>query len=58
MPAPYAGDEWRLYNLETDLSESSNLATTYPEKFKHLLSLWQEYFDENNLILPDWVSGY
>ena len=58
MPAPYAGDEWRLYNLETDLSESSNLATTYPEKFKHLLGLWQEYFDENNLILPDWVSGY
>jgi len=58
MPAPYAGDEWSMYNLETDLSESLNLATTYPEKFKHLLGLWQEYFDENNLILPDWVSGY
>ena len=58
MPAPYAGDEWSLYNLKTDLSESSNIAATHPDKFKHLLDLWQEYFDENNLILPDWVSGY
>ncbi len=58
MPAPYSDEEWHLYDLESDLAESKNLAAVEPEKFQQLLGLWQEYYDENNIIIPDWVSGY
>ena len=37
---PYDDDEWELYNLEEDFSESNNLAETYPEKLRELIDLW------------------
>jgi arylsulfatase len=32
----FEDDEWELYNLEEDFSESTNLATEYPEKLEEL----------------------
>lgn len=47
----FAEDEWELYHVDEDRSESTNLADKYPEKLKHLKQLW---FDEarKNLVLP------
>jgi len=58
MPEPYGTNDWQLFNLEMDLSESNDLAAEYPAKVNELKALWEEYASENNVIIPDWVSGY
>ena len=44
-------DEWELYNVDKDRSESTNLAKKYPAKVKALVKAW---FDEakKNKVLP------
>jgi arylsulfatase len=44
-------DEWELYNVEADRSESKNLAKEYPEKVNQLVKAWYEEA-EKNLVLP------
>jgi arylsulfatase len=39
---PFDQDEWELYNVAEDFSESTNLAAEYPEKLQELI----EAFDE------------
>ncbi|MGI9586471.1 MAG: sulfatase-like hydrolase/transferase, partial [Acidimicrobiia bacterium] len=39
---PFDHDEWELYNVEEDFSESTNLAAEHPDKLAEL----QEMFDE------------
>jgi arylsulfatase A-like enzyme len=58
QPQPAGTGEWQLYNLEMDLTEQTNLATQYPDKVSELEILWNDYVVDNNVILPDWVSGY
>lgn len=58
MPEPYGNNAWQLYNLRQDMAENTDLAARYPAKVQALKSLWQEYATENQVILPDWVSGY
>ncbi len=33
-------DEWELYNLDNDYSESHDLSTAYPERLRGLIELW------------------
>jgi arylsulfatase A-like enzyme len=44
-------DEWELYHVDADRSESTNLAKKYPTRLKALIKAW---FDEakKNLVLP------
>lgn len=44
-------DEWELYHVEDDRSESTNLADQFPEKLSHLKQLWMEEA-RKNLVLP------
>ncbi len=39
---PFDQDEWELYNVNEDFSESTNLATKYPEKLKELKKIFDE----------------
>ncbi len=47
----FESDEWELYHVAVDRSESTNLAAQYPEKLAELKKAW---FDEaeKNLVLP------
>ncbi len=36
----FATDRWELYNVETDFSESVDLASRHPERVKELQQLW------------------
>ena len=38
--ADFDTDRWELYHVETDFSESVNLASRYPEKLDELKKLW------------------
>ena len=58
MPEPYGTDDWQLFNVMDDISESRDLSAEYPDKVKELKTHWDEYADRNKVIIPDWVSGY
>ena len=49
---PYGTGDWELYNLATDPSERSNLAAQAPDKVAAMLKLWDQYAQENNVIIP------
>lgn len=51
---PAGADQWGLYNLSVDPGETTNLAAQEPEKYKEMLSYWQQYVDKNSVILPNW----
>ena len=58
MYAPQGTGEWQLYDLDKDLAEQQDLASTHPDKLAELIALWQDYAAENNNVIPDWNSGY
>ncbi len=39
---PFDNDEWELYNVAEDFSESTNLADKYPEKLEELKKIFDE----------------
>lgn len=39
---PFDQDEWELYHVAEDFSESTNLAKKYPEKLKELVGIFDE----------------
>jgi arylsulfatase A-like enzyme len=57
MHAPISGaghfdkDQWELYHVDIDRSESKNLAKEQPEKLKQLIAAWSEEA-EKNFVLP------
>jgi arylsulfatase A-like enzyme len=44
-------DQWELYHVAEDRSESTDLAEKHPEKLEHLKQLWMEEA-RKNLVLP------
>lgn len=57
-PAPHGDGRWKLYDLENDPSEQTDLASREPEKLEHMISLWEIYAKENGVILPNRISNY
>ena len=47
----YENDEWELYHVDVDHSESKNLAKENPEKLQSLIKAWFEEA-ETNFVLP------
>ncbi|MBR6228846.1 MAG: arylsulfatase [Eubacterium sp.] len=45
----YADDEWELYHVDEDYSESKNVAEQYPEKLKELQDEWLIEAGKNNV---------
>jgi arylsulfatase len=46
-------DEWELYNVDEDRSESVNLAKQHPEKLAALIKTWFEEAEANNVFPMD-----
>jgi arylsulfatase len=46
-------DEWELYNVDEDRSESKNLAKKHPDKVKALVKSWFAEADKNNVLPLD-----
>lgn len=47
-----APSSWRLYNLKTDPSESTDVREQHPEEFKRLMTAWEMYAEENGVFVP------
>jgi arylsulfatase len=44
---------WRLYDVETDPGELTDLADTYPERLSQLVSAWRAYADGAGVFIPE-----
>ncbi len=58
MPGSSGIDAWHINNVEDNISESRDLSAEHPEKVEELKAHWDDYAEKNNVITPDWVSGY
>ena len=58
VTSPYGPSEWELFNISDDLTETNDLSEVFPDKVAELNLEWEEYAKRNNVILPNWVSGY
>ena len=58
MPSPYGIDDWQLFDLKRDPSERDDVANEHPELVTEMIAHWEDYAKRNNVIIPDWVSGY
>jgi arylsulfatase A-like enzyme len=58
MPAPHGSGDWQLYDLEQDPGERQDLAAALPERVAALRAEWEAWAAANQVVLPDWVSGY
>jgi len=58
LPLPYGSGNWQLYNLAEDPSEQRDLSLAHAQKLADMIAGWERYAKANNVILPNWVSGY
>ena len=49
----YDADHWELYHLDTDFSESKDLAAIYPDKVRDLVALWWDVAGRNKVLPLD-----
>ncbi|MYH69572.1 MAG: arylsulfatase [Gammaproteobacteria bacterium] len=50
---PWGKGDWELYNLEEDSGEQNDLAQARPGKLQDMLALWQQYVDDNDVLVFD-----
>jgi len=53
LDSPFGTDQWQLFDLETDPGETRDLARDKPGKLAEMISAWNKYALENNVILSD-----
>ncbi len=50
---PYDQDQWRLYDLERDFAETTDIADEQPDKLKALTELWWDEAAKNSVLPLD-----
>jgi len=55
---PYGKEEWMLFDLERDPTESDDLSKQFPQKVQELLGEWTAYMRENDVVLPRYDTSY
>jgi len=53
----FEDDRWELYHLDSDFSESEDLAEQYPDKLAALVSLWHAEAERNQVLPLDDRDG-
>jgi arylsulfatase A-like enzyme len=54
---PFEADDWELYHLDQDFSETSNLAAAEPERLKALVEEWWREAERNGVLPLDDRNG-
>lgn len=49
---------WQLFNLAEDPTELTDLAGKEPGRLREMITLWEQFARDNNVIIPDHVMGY
>lgn len=50
---PYGPGRWQLFDLARDPGETNDLAEDYPAILAELVAAWEQYADENGVVLGD-----
>src|ERR1700732_2160267 len=50
---PYENDQWELFHLDEDFSETNDLAATRPEKLAELVKFWWEEAEKHKVLPLD-----
>ncbi|NNC99069.1 MAG: arylsulfatase, partial [Gammaproteobacteria bacterium] len=53
LESPFGTDQWQLYNLGDDPGEKVDLAQIEPEKLAEMVTAWNDYATENNVIISN-----
>jgi len=53
LERPSEKNEFLLFNIAEDIGETTDLASTYPEKFQELQQEWKQFVKDNNIILSE-----
>jgi arylsulfatase len=56
--APYGPDTWELFDLSTDPGEIHDLAESNPERMAEMLLLWEDYVQDNGVIVSTEPLSY
>lgn len=51
LPAPYGPGRWELFDLSSDPGEIHDQSAAHPEKLAELLALWEQYVEDNGVLL-------
>lgn len=52
-PPPHGDGAWQLYNLESDPTETKNIAAQHPQTVAELAMAWDAYATKNGVVMPD-----
>ncbi len=52
MPEPYGIDDWQLFNVKDDISESRDLSGEFPDKVQELKFYWEDYEERTRSLFP------
>ena len=55
---PYGLERWQLFDLNSDPAESTDLSVDQPERLAEMMSAWEDYVEENDIVLPVRDRGY
>jgi arylsulfatase len=58
LAPPLGKGDWALYNLDQDPGELTDLAAERPEVLAELLGAWDDYVEENGVIVVDQDRGF
>ena len=50
---PWSQGAWGLYNLADDPGETKDLSAEEPEKFREMMAAWENYVEENGVVVLD-----
>ena len=50
---PFGEPDWTLHHVPSDPGEKTDLSESNPKQLEHMLSLWEKYQTDNNVILPE-----
>ena len=53
LDQPFDEDDFELFNIESDPGETTDLATTEPEKYEEMLDLWRTERKRLGILLPE-----
>ncbi len=55
---PYGPERWQLFDLNSDPTESTDLSVDQPERLAEMMRAWEDYVEENDIVLPVRDRGY
>ena len=55
---PYGPGRWQLFDLREDPGETRDLATQHPQRLAQLIAAWEDYAQEQQVILPAKDASY